>query len=76
MGRLVLKGGTGRAADSMCSCTVIERGIVDGTKGGAIREPAEELGDAGAETVGVEPGMDASNAMVSRTIKRSNIPDT
>lgn len=69
MGRLVLRGGAGGAADGMESCTMVAGGIVDGTRGGAIREPSNALGDKGGEMRGVETGMDTSNMMVARSIK-------
>lgn len=75
-GRLVLNGGTGGVADSMGSCTVAVRGVADSTKGGMMRELAEALGDIRADAAVVEPGRDACNATVTRSIKGSNVPNT
>lgn len=49
---------------------------MDSMRGRAIKEPVEELGDVGAEKLGVEPGIDASSAMVARYFKGSSMPDT
>lgn len=53
---------------------VIAGGIKDGTRGRAIKDPADT--DVEDNTGGVDPGVDASNAIVARSIIRYDILDT
>lgn len=75
-GRLVLSRGTSEAVVGIESCIMAVGGVMDGTRGRAIKKLVKSLGDIGAKMARVEPGIDSSNTTVPRSINGSDIPDT
>lgn len=76
LGKLVLRGRTEGTAVGIRSWTMVVGEAKDKTRGGAIRDLVDALGDARDKIRGVEPSVDASNTMVARVIKGSNVLDT
>lgn len=66
----------------MVNCSIAAGRIINGMRGGAIRELVDILGDTGSDTIRVYPSVDACSAMVTRSIQifdvlntSSNTPD-
>lgn len=73
--KLVCRGGTSGAMEKTRSCTVAAGGADYGTRGKAIRDPAEALGEGRDKTGGVHPGIETSNIACYRSIRGSDILD-
>lgn len=68
LGRLVHNRGTGRETYGIVTCSMAA-GRSDGdTRGEAIRELAEVLGDVKSEMTRVESSVEANNEIVNRSI--------